>query len=117
MNIILGEDRARSLTDRYAVLPLDTFYLRDTGQNVQSFCVVESIPVNELSQFTQWFDLHNKLMENYTKQNWQFCEQAIEHLLGKWNKELDTFYQDLLIRVRSRKPHGIDPDWTSVIER
>lgn len=117
MNIILGEDRAQSLSDRYTVLPLDTFYMRQSGQNVKSYCVVESLPVAELYQFDQWYDLHGKLIENYAKQNWDFCEQAIEHLLGKWNKELDTFYQDLLMRVRARKPHGVDPDWTPLIER
>lgn len=117
MNIILGDDRAQSLADRYTVLPLDTFYLSSLQQNIRSYCVVESMPISELSQFQQWYDLHGKLIDNYARQNWQFCEQAIEHLLGKWNRELDTFYQDLLLRVQSRKPHGVDPDWTPIIER
>lgn len=117
MNIVVGEENARPLRDRYTVLSLDTFRVAGHEQLIKSFCVVESMPIQEIKQLDQWRDLHENLMLNYQRQNWNYCEQALEHLQGKWNKELDSFYLDLAARVQSRKPHGVDPAWTPVIDR
>lgn len=117
MNIILGEEAAQPLRDRYTVLSLDTFQITGRDQAIQSYCVIETVPLAEIKQTEQWRDLHENLMINYGRQNWNFCEQAIEHLQGKWNRELDSFYQDLLSRVQARKDHGVDPAWSPVIQR
>lgn len=117
MNIVLGRDRALSLTDRYVVLTLDTFRIGNSPDPVTSYCVVENVPINDMASIEIWKDLHEKLIENYTKRNWVFCEQAIEHLMGKWNGELDSFYQDLLSRVRLYADQEPDASWTPVIMR
>jgi hypothetical protein len=117
MNIILGEEHAQTLQERYTILSLDTFQVAGHDQPVKSYCVIENVPVQEIPKIDQWRNLHENLIINYGRQNWNFCEQAIEHLQGKWNKELDSFYQDLLDRVESRKPYGVDPAWSPVIER
>lgn len=117
MNIVIGEDNIQHLRDRYTVLSLDTFRVQGREDLVRSYCVIESVPLQEMKQLDQWRDLHENLMINYGRQNWNFCEQALEHLQGKWNQEMDSFYHDLQNRVQSRKPHGIDPTWTPVIDR
>ena len=117
MNIVLGEENARPLQDRYTVLSLDTFRVSGHDQTIRSYCVIETVPLSEISQILQWRDLHENLMINYARQNWQFCEQAIEHLMGKWNREVDSFYQDILTRIQARKPYGVDPAWSATIER
>lgn len=117
MNIILGEERAQDMQDRYTVLSLDTFIVAGHDRPVKSFCVIETVPLEEIKLMHQWRDLHENLMTNYARQNWNFCEQALEHLQGKWNRELDSFYQDLSARIQARKPYGVDPEWTPAIER
>lgn len=117
MNIILGEDTVRPLKERYTVLPLDSFQINGQDQPIQSYCVIETVPLTEIKQTKQWQDLHENLMINYGRQNWHYCEQAIGHLQGKWNRELDSFYQDLLARVQARRDHGVDPTWSPVIQR
>ena len=117
MNIILGEETVQPLRERYTVLSLDTFLIKGQDQPIRSYCVIETMPLAEIKQAEQWQDLHENLMINYGRQNWNFCEQAIEHLQGKWNRELDSFYQDLLVRVRARQDHGVDPAWSPVIQR
>lgn len=117
MNIIMGEENAQNLRDRYTVLPLDTFRVAGSDMPVVSYCVIESVPMAEMRQIDQWRDLHENLMINYGRQNWNYCEQAIEHLTGKWNRELDSFYMDLSSRVQARKAHGVDPAWSPVIQR
>lgn len=117
MNIILGEETAQPLRDRYTVLSLDTFRINGHEQLIKSFCVVETVPLQEVKQIDQWRDLHENLMVNYERQNWNFCEQALEHLQGKWNRELDSFYTDLFARIQERKAKGVDPTWSPIIDR
>lgn len=117
MNIVIGEENVLPLRERYTVLSLDMFHVAGQDNVTKSYCVVETVPLQEVKQLAQWRDLHENLMINYGRQNWNYCEQAIEHLQGRWNRELDTFYQDLLTRIQARKPHGVDPNWSPVIDR
>ena len=61
--------------------------------------------------------LFKNLMKNYRLQNWKFCEDALEHLIGKWNGELDTFYKEISRRVTEYKDQDLGTDWTGVILR
>lgn len=117
MNIVLGHQNLESIADRYIVLRLDAFASPDQPDPVQSYCVIESVPIQEMGQLEQWKDLHEKLIKNYGLQNWDFCEQAIEHLMSRWNGELDSFYQNLLARVRHNRTNGVVSNWTPTLTR
>jgi len=56
-------------------------------------------------------------MSNYKKRNWKYCQDALEHLQGKWKGELDSFYQDMANRVVGYQGHEPDSDWDPVIDR
>lgn len=117
MNIVLGESQAMSLSDKYTVLSLDTFSIANHPEPVKSFCVIENIPITEMSEIESFRDLHENLMKNYALRNWNYCEQAIEHLKGRWNRELDSFYDDLFQRVQRFKTQEPEADWTPVLVR
>ena len=107
MHIIFGDEVAKDMADKYTVLELDCFQMQADGPVFKAYCVVDkdSIPLEELSTVENMTRLHNKLMENYRKKNWEFCEQALEHLFGRWGKEVDSFYIDITGRVRQYKDH------------
>lgn len=117
MNIILGEDQAQALAAKYTVLSLDTFSIGTNPEPVRSFCVIENMPINEMPHVDAFRDLHENLMANYNRRNWTYCEQAIEHLMGRWNRELDSFYADLLTRVQQHKSQEPADDWSPIIVR
>ena len=117
MNIVLGQENLSQLTDRYIVLPLDIFQIPGQIDPVPSYCVVETASIADLQQLETLRQLHCKLIENYQKRNWSFCEQALEHLTGRWNGELDTFYQDLAQRVFVLKEQDPNEDWSPIINR
>lgn len=117
MNIILGEQQAQALSERYVILPLDTFCVEGHTQLIKSYCVIETLPAEDLPQVNAWRNLHLQLIENYYKKNWTFCLQCIEHLIGHWNKEIDSFYLDLASRMRSYQEKDPGPDWTGFINR
>ena len=115
MNIIFKEHLGE-IEKKYTVLDLDTFKLPD-GTVHTACCVVEQIPITELSATESLKELHANLIVNYAKQDWNYCEQALEHLMGKWGGELDSFYTELKTRIESFKTMPMDHTWTPVILR
>jgi hypothetical protein len=113
MNIIFKTNEI-AVADKYTVLELDTFRLAD-GTLHTACCVIENIPIPELPQTASFKQLHADLILNYGLQDWNYCEQAIEQLTGKWGGECDTFYADLLTRIDLLKTQILDDDWTPVI--
>lgn len=117
MNIILGKSARQNLGDKYIVLELDSFRIGD--EIVPSYCVLDAgnIPLNEMQELPLWQENHSKLIENYRLQNWNFCEQMIEHLQNRWAGEVNSFYHDLYARIQEHKSQDLPGDWQGYIER
>jgi len=98
------------------VLDLDTFRLPD-GNVHTACCVVENMPIQELAQADNFKELHANLILEYGKRNWNYCEQAIEQLVGKWGGELDSFYAELNTRIARLKTLNLDDSWSPVIPK
>lgn len=110
MNIIFGESITQ-IPDSYTVLELDTLRLAPDNVAVTAYCVIEKIPLQEFPLLDAHKILHNDIMVNYRGQHWEYCEKAITALLGKWNGEVDTFYQELLGRISRYKEAPPAADW------
>ena len=117
MNIIFGLESVTPFEERYTVLELDTFLLHPTDEVVTAYCVVETIPVQEMPAIESLKDLHLNLMAEYRKRNWRYCEDAIAHLTGKWSGELDSFYSELLQRIMTLKQSDLPEDWTGRLDK
>ena len=117
MNIIIDPDQLDQYKQKYTVLELDTIRLIPSGQEIKAYCVVENIPIVEMPDVDSKVKLHENLIIEYKKRNWNFCEQAIEHLMGRWGHELDSFYQDVLNRVDKYKQQEPEETWDGVIEK
>jgi len=117
MNIIFGLKSVAAFEDRYTVLELDTFLLQPTNEVVTAYCLVETIPVQEMPAIESLKELHSNLMAEYRKRNWRYCEDAVAHLTGKWGGELDSFYGELLQRIMKLKQTDLSEDWTGQLEK
>jgi len=111
MNIILGHENAEQARDKYTVLELDTLIINGAADPVTAFCLIEQVPIDQIAVIDQFRDLHNNLMKNYRLRNWKFCEDAIEHLQGKWGGELDSFYTEISQRISQLKKQNLDDEW------
>jgi hypothetical protein len=109
MNIIFGREQAEAMQSKYTILELDTFKIGD--QIVTAFCAVGGIPILEMPKVESMKSLHANLLENYRKGDWNYCEQAIEHLSGFWDHELDTFYDTITKRMIENKDRELDSNW------
>lgn len=117
MNIIIDPEQLNNYTEKYTVLELDTIRILPENRLVTAYCVVETIPIQELPQVESKRDLHKNLMINYRKKDWNYCSQALEHLIGSWNKELDSFYADLQSRIAKYTEEDPGDSWDGTIEK
>jgi hypothetical protein len=116
MNIIFG-DSAKQIPDCYTVLELDSFKTAGSDQVFTAYCLVEKMAMNDFANMEAYKKIHADLIAAYRNQHWNYCEQAIAGLMGKWNGELDTFYQNLLDRVQHHHQHGVSEDWDWTLVR
>ena len=117
MNIIFGDNVADLARKKYTVLELDTFLFEHKDITATAYAVVEQVPLLEIANLERFTDLHMNLMQEYRKRNWKYCEDAVEHLRGKWSGDLDTFYTELHDRVQTLKTQSLPDDWTGVVLR
>jgi hypothetical protein len=116
MNIIFGK-AVDSIPDNYTKLELDTFRMDKTGQTITAYCLVEHIPLGEFPRVENNRQNHQALLENYKKQNWEFCKQTIPFLIGAWNGEVDSFYNELLDRIEKFQCNPPPLNWDGVIDK
>lgn len=120
MNIIFAtREEAEDLRQKYIVLELDSFQMPNLPDAVVSWCVIDtsSVTIGDLPSMTQYVDLHNNMMRNYRLRNWKYCEDALEHLVGKWRGDVDSFYANLDQRIKHYQDNDPGPDWNGTIEK
>jgi len=117
MHIILGDDQIEKLEGKYTLLEVDQIRFHADEEPVQAYCVLDNIPVDELPKIDEFTDLHKKLIENYNKQDWNFCEQALEHLQGRWAGQMDTFYAEISSRIAKYKENDPGADWDPALNK
>ena len=116
MHIIFGST-AQEIPNSFTVLELDTFRMVKENRTDTAYCVVEKIPLTEFAMLDAYKKIHADLVQYYKQRQWDYCENAIEGLMGKWNGELDTFYTDLLRRVIGYKENEPPADWDGTLLR
>lgn len=117
MHIIMGKENADAFQDKYTVLELDTFRIQPAGEIVTAYAVVEQIPIHDIPKIENMKNMHQHVIEQYRKKNWDFCEQSLEHLIGFWGRELDSFYTVLLQRIAKYKDNDPGDEWNGIVEK
>jgi hypothetical protein len=110
MNIIFG-DIPKELSDNHTLLELDEFVVISKAEMVKCYCVVDSVPLTEFSSLEEYKQLHQELIDQYRLKNFEYCKSAIVNLIGRWNGELDTFYEHLAERIEHYISNPPDEFW------
>lgn len=117
MHIIFEQSR-HLIPESFTVLELDTFRVpAKDNEQFTAYCVVEKVPLEEFPILDNLKKIHQDLVEQYKKQNWDFCTAAIEKLMGKFNGEVDSFYQNLATRIEQLRSNPPTDDWDGCLIR
>ena len=116
MNVVFGEEQRAKLGDKYITLRLDKVGVKDELEPTQLYAVIgaDAIPLGEMPTLDKTIDLHEKLINNYLLQNWDFCGQALEHLMGKFGGEIDSFYAIMAQRITEYRLNGLPAGWDGI---
>ena len=100
MQIIWNPDAALKLQSTHTILELETFEYSDGSYT--AWCVVppEKIGVDGFSRLEANKELHNGFIKAYREKDYKLCEDIAEHLMGQFGGELDTFYEEILSRIK-----------------
>lgn len=101
MNIIIGKEAAEKLKENYTVLELETFIKND--KSITAYCVVDQIPLAELPILEELKKKHSDFVFNYNNKNYKECKSLIPDLQGKFNGDVDSFYQIILERINQQE--------------
>ena len=118
MNILFAtREEADELRNKYTVLELDTFRFPNNPTPMISWCVLDtsSVTIGDLPQISQFVDLHNNMMRYYRLRNWNYCEDALEHLVGRWRGEVDSFYSIIDQRIKDYRTNDPPEGWDGSI--
>lgn len=105
-----------ALRSKYLLLELDTLEITE-DEAVTTYCVVDRdhLTLQEIPLVESKIRIHEALIRNYRKGNWEFCEEAIEKLHGSFKGELDSFYDILGQRICLLKTQEISERWSGNI--
>jgi hypothetical protein len=116
MNIIFG-DAVNLVPDSFTVLELDTIKFVPGDIKIQTWCVLDKIPLQEFATIESNKKIHQDLIEQYRLKNWDFCRQATGALLGAWDGELDEFYTVMEQRIVELTQNPPAADWDGSLVR
>jgi hypothetical protein len=117
MNIIFGKENLPEVSEKYTVLELDTIRILPVDQLVTAYCLVENVPIQNLPKVESMRNLHENLLVNYRKRDWNYCTQALEHLVGFWGDEMDTYYTTLNQRIAKYIEQDPGESFDGIIEK
>jgi len=115
MNIIFGKEQRDLMSDKYTVLELDTFQIGNTPEPITAYCAVENISMDQLAEIPELKIKHADMIKSYQDRQWKECQQLLSQLVGQWNGELDSFYQELDSRLTGFIQQDPGPSWSPVI--
>ena len=96
MKIIFDEKLVEPLAQRYTVLELDTIMQPAMAYPITLHAVVDDVPLDELPDLENLRELHKQMIFHYKQGEWALVPHAVAPLMGKWNGDLDSFYQEVL---------------------
>lgn len=119
MLVVFKKENADVLKDKMTVLELDTFMQDGLPEPITAYAILEvnDIPLEDIPLLDNLTRLHNDMWPEYKSKNFSFCEQAMEHLRGKWKGTLDSFYDSFSARIQvlKEKIETLPENWDGVI--
>ena len=119
MQVIFGKQQADSLKEKFTLLELDTFMQDGLSEPITTYAVmsIADLQLQDIPNLAGLTDVHNTMLKEYRKRNWNFCHQALEHLHGKWGGQLDSFYKIFEDRIKDLESKDLPSDWDGTIAR
>ena len=101
MQIVWDALAIERLKNSHTLLELETIEQTD-GKMITAYCVVppEKIGLSGFGLLEAHKELHAAFVKAMQEQDLKLCEDVAEHLMGQFGGELDTFYVEIINRIK-----------------
>ena len=113
--IVLGPVTAERVGTDYFTLELDCIAVKGKKEGVNIFTVFynPSTPA-EMNEWSHNKEVHDLMLEYYRRQQWDKAIALIETLTGKFNGQMDHYYELWLERIEEMRSANLSSDWDGV---
>jgi hypothetical protein len=117
MNVVFGQEQVKELKGKYTLLEMDTLLYKDDHMPITCYAVISpgDIMFDQFTRLKHMLPVHTALLKNYKLQQWDFCKNAIEQLIGNICPFMDEFYIILQGRINGQIDKPSD-NWTNVVD-
>ena len=96
MNIIFDANIAKEMAEKYTILELDTVMQPGLTTPVTLHALVEVSNIAELATLGFFKEMHIDLIQAYKRNEWLRAIELANGLMGQFNGELDSFYENVI---------------------
>lgn len=112
MQIIFEQNLVPELRKKYVVLELDTIMQPNMVEPLTIYCLIDNIGPNDILNLPNLIEQHEKLIKAYKSNDWTQSKELAYQLKGSWQKEIDEFY-DLVI-ITAEEMTSTNKTWNGV---
>ena len=114
VKIVIGEDTARQVNGKFALLPLDMIAVKGKTEAVSIFTILGDTAYVVTPEFKKLHDVHTSMIDAYLKQDWDKSEQLIRECRTLDNGQMSEFYDIYEERLASYRKNPPGSNWDGV---
>lgn len=113
MDIILGENTRNQIADM-ALIELDLIQVKGKTVPIRIYALMGDEDIAALAEFKELLSSHEKFLQNYREQNWDFALSHIAQYRQEGGGQLDKLYALYEDRINEFKASPPGQDWAGV---
>lgn len=112
--IVLGPETAARLDNEFFAIPLDCIAVKGKKEGVDISTVFRNPSPEHADRWNAALKRHNDMLSLYRAQEWDFAKLIITELRGKFDGQMDHYYDLWVERIEEMRNAGLPKDWDGV---
>lgn len=112
--LVIGPITESRLEGTAFSLELDLIAVKGKKDAVRIFTAFYNPPEAEMAQWLSDKEEHNQMLKIYRNQDWTKALKVVESLKGKFNGQMDNYYEHWIERIHDMAKSGLPRDWDGV---
>ena len=112
--LVIGPITESRLEGTAFSLELDLIAVKGKKDAVRIFTAFYNPPEAEMAQWLSDKEEHNQMLKLYRKQDWTKALKVVESLKGKFNGQMDNYYEHWIERIHDMAKSDLPRDWDGV---